>query len=34
MVYHDLADNAYGFPLGAQIEIGQLKLCQYEGSRW
>lgn len=23
MAYHDLADNAYGFPLGAQIEIGQ-----------
>ncbi|ETD87173.1 membrane protein [Pseudomonas aeruginosa VRFPA06] len=34
MAYHDLADNAYGFPLGAQIEIGQLKLRQYEGNRW
>ncbi|MBU1330252.1 MAG: DUF4105 domain-containing protein [Gammaproteobacteria bacterium] len=34
MAYHDLADNAYGFPLGAQIEIGQLKLRQYEGNHW
>ncbi|PJI47385.1 MAG: hypothetical protein CTR55_19580 [Pseudomonas sp.] len=34
MAYHDLDDNAYGFPLGAQIEIGQLKLRQYEGNRW
>ena len=29
MAYHDLVDNG-GFP-SAQIEIGQLKLCQYEG---
>ncbi|MFV3306594.1 DUF4105 domain-containing protein [Pseudomonas sp. NY15181] len=34
MAYHDLADNQYGFPLGAQIELGQLKLRQYEGNRW
>src|SRR5476651_1204913 len=34
MAYHDLNDNAYGFPLGAQIEILQLKLRQYEGNRW
>ncbi len=34
MAYHDLNDNAYGFPLGAQIEILQLKLRQYEGSDW
>ncbi|WP_213875376.1 DUF4105 domain-containing protein [Pseudomonas sp. dw_358] len=34
MAYHDLNDNAYGFPLGAQIEILGLKLRQYEGNRW
>ncbi|MBO3276785.1 Lnb N-terminal periplasmic domain-containing protein [Pseudomonas schmalbachii] len=34
MAYHDLDDNAYGFPLGAQIEIGQLKLRQYESNQW
>ena len=34
MAYHDLNDNAPGFPLGAQIEILQLKLRQYEGNRW
>jgi hypothetical protein len=34
MAYHDLNDNAYGFPLGAQIEILQLKLRQYEDSHW
>ncbi len=34
MAYHDLNDNAYGFPLGAQIEILQLKLRQYEGNEW
>ncbi|MNM43422.1 hypothetical protein D3C81_543020 [compost metagenome] len=34
MAYHDLNDNAYGFPLGAQIEIGQLKLRQYESNQW
>ncbi|MDY7561942.1 DUF4105 domain-containing protein [Pseudomonas sp. 10B1] len=34
MAYHDLNDNAYGFPLGAQIEILQLKLRQYEGNHW
>jgi len=34
MAYHDLNDNHYGFPLGAQIEILQLKLRQYEGNDW
>ena len=34
MAYHDLNDNLYGFPLGAQIEILQLKLRQYEGNDW
>ncbi|AVX26292.1 DUF4105 domain-containing protein [Pseudomonas syringae] len=34
MAYHDLNDNAYGFPLGAQIEILQLKVRQYEGNDW
>ncbi len=34
MAYHDLNDNGYGFPLGAQIEIAQLKLRQYEGNHW
>ncbi|MET1078573.1 MAG: DUF4105 domain-containing protein [Pseudomonas sp.] len=34
MAYHDLNDNAPGFPLGAQIEMGNLKLRQYEGNRW
>ena len=34
MAYHDLNDNAPGFPLGAQIEILQLKLRQYEGNKW
>jgi hypothetical protein len=34
MAYHDLNDNAYGFPLGAQIEILGLKARQYEGNRW
>ncbi|MCK9800022.1 hypothetical protein BK634_23045 [Pseudomonas chlororaphis] len=34
MAYHDLNDNAEGFPLGAQIEILQMKLRQYEGNRW
>lgn len=34
MAYHDLNDNAYGFPLGAQIEILQLKLRQYESNDW
>ncbi|GGU63386.1 membrane protein [Pseudomonas laurentiana] len=34
MAYHDLNDNMYGFPLGAQIEILQLKLRQYEGNHW
>jgi Domain of unknown function (DUF4105) len=34
MAYHDLNDNAYGFPLGAQIEILQLKLREYEGNHW
>ncbi len=34
MAYHDLQDNLSGFPLGAQIEIAQLKVRQYEDSRW
>jgi len=34
MAYHDLLDNLEGFPLGAQIEIAQLQLRQYEGSHW
>lgn len=34
MAYHDLNDNAEGFPLGAQIEILQMKLHQYEGNHW
>ncbi|MEO9333393.1 DUF4105 domain-containing protein [Ectopseudomonas guguanensis] len=34
MAYHDLNDNLAGFPLGAQIEIFQLKLRQYENNHW
>ncbi|QXI29347.1 Lnb N-terminal periplasmic domain-containing protein [Pseudomonas vanderleydeniana] len=34
MAYHDLNDNVEGFPLGAQIEILQMKLRQYEGNHW
>ncbi|AKJ97967.1 membrane protein [Pseudomonas chlororaphis] len=34
MAYHDLNDNAESFPLGAQIEILQLKLRQHEGNDW
>ncbi|MDO9320255.1 MAG: DUF4105 domain-containing protein, partial [Pseudomonas sp.] len=34
MAYHDLEDNLYGFPLGAQIEILNLKLRQYQGNDW
>ncbi|MGV8546280.1 DUF7840 domain-containing protein, partial [Pseudomonas aeruginosa] len=34
MAYNDLADNAYGFPLVEQFEIGQLKVGKYEGKRW
>jgi hypothetical protein len=34
MAYHDLNDNAESFPLGAQIEILQMKLRQYEGNHW
>ncbi|MCE0464789.1 Lnb N-terminal periplasmic domain-containing protein [Pseudomonas uvaldensis] len=34
MAYHDLNDNTESFPLGAQIEILQLKLRQYEGNDW
>lgn len=34
MAYHDLNDNAYGFPLGAQIELGGLKVRQYERGEW
>ncbi|EJM82805.1 hypothetical protein PMI32_02611 [Pseudomonas sp. GM60] len=34
MAYHDLNDNSESFPLGAQIEILQMKLRQYEGNQW
>ena len=34
MAYHDLHDNLAGFPLGAQIEIAQLKLRQYQNNEW
>jgi len=34
MAYHDLQDNLEGFPMGAQIEIAQLRMRQYEGNRW
>lgn len=34
MAYHDLTDNLDGFPLGAQIEIFQLRLRQYENNHW
>ncbi|MCP1643063.1 hypothetical protein J2T41_002682 [Pseudomonas citronellolis] len=34
MAYHDLLDNSYGFPQGAQLELGDLRLRQYEGNRW
>jgi hypothetical protein len=34
MAYHDLNDNAESFPLGAQIEILQMKLRPYEGNHW
>jgi len=34
MAYHDLNDNLAGFPLGAQIEILQFKLRQYENNHW
>ncbi|WP_247269230.1 Lnb N-terminal periplasmic domain-containing protein [Pseudomonas sp. YL2] len=34
MAYHDLNDNAESFPLGAQIEILQMKLRQYKGNQW
>jgi hypothetical protein len=34
MAYHDLEDNLYGFPLGAQIEILNLKVRQYQGNDW
>ena len=34
MAYHDLEDNLYGFPHGAQIEILNLKLRQYESNDW
>ncbi|MCQ2046457.1 membrane protein [Stutzerimonas stutzeri] len=34
MAYHDLLDNLEGFPMGAQIEIAQLRMRQYEGNRW
>ena len=34
MAYHDLNDNLDGFPLGAQIELGKLRVRQYEGNHW
>lgn len=34
MAYHDLLDNLDGFPLGAQIELGELRLRQYQGNHW
>lgn len=34
MAYHDLNDNLSGFPLGAQIELGKLRVRQYEGNHW
>ncbi|MFZ5958937.1 DUF4105 domain-containing protein [Pseudomonas knackmussii] len=34
MAYHDLEDNSYGFPQGAQLELGDLRVRQYEGNRW
>lgn len=34
MAYHDLNDNLAGFPLGAQIELGKLRIRQYEGNQW
>jgi hypothetical protein len=34
MAYHDLEDNLYGFPLGAQIDILQMQFRQYEGNDW
>ena len=34
MAYHDLEDNLYGFPHGAQIEILNLKLRQYQSNDW
>ena len=34
MAYHDLNDNLDGFPLGAQIELGKLRIRQYEGNHW
>ena len=34
MAYHDLTDNLDGFPLGAQIELGTLRVRQYPGSHW
>jgi len=34
MAYHDLNDNLNGFPLGAQIEIAQIAVRQYETGHW
>lgn len=34
MAYHDLEDNSYGFPQGAQLELGDLRIRQYEGNQW
>ncbi len=34
MAYHDLNDNGAGFPIGAQIEILDLRVRQYEDEHW
>lgn len=34
MAYHDLNDNLDGFPLGAQIELGKLRVRQYQSNHW
>lgn len=34
MAYHDLADHLPGFPSGAQIELGHLRLRQYARGHW
>ncbi len=34
MAYHDLNDNLAGFPLGAQIELGKVRVRHYEGNHW
>lgn len=34
MAYHDVNDNLPGFPLGAQIELGQIRVRQYSAQHW